>query len=204
MAPRAEADPQTDVEPSSSTTPSRNDRSARVAAPAWVQLTAGEDVLWTGRPSLWPVTPPILLGLGLGLLGVLLPVLAISPLEVLPFELLPVETRSLQALWLVFVPIGLLIAGRAVLTRWRVQYVITSERVYKKVDLLARDTTQLRVDHIQNTIVTQSLAGRLFSYGDLALATAGTSGTELVLADVTQVGRVTRLVADQLNGMDPR
>lgn len=202
MPPNSKAKTQGDTESPSTigTTPTARNQVPSTGARSGIDLTDDETLLWTGGPSLLPVVPSIGIGLIVCVSGVVMAMLSLSPIAVLPFTSLPVEIQLPASLSLVLVPIGLLIAGRSFLRRWRVRYVITSAQVSKQVGLLARDTTRLRFDHIQNTVSTQSLAGRLLSYGDISIATAGTSTTELVFEDVRHPGRVNSILARQLDG----
>ncbi|PSP62915.1 hypothetical protein BRC77_08560 [Halobacteriales archaeon QH_8_64_26] len=158
--------------------------------PEWVHLTDEEDLLWSGHPSLRPVVPALAVGLGLIVAGFLLALLA-SPVPFLP--------PSLWFVPLVLVPVGLLIVARWYLPRWAVRYTITSEEVYRKTGILSRDVTQLRLDRVQNTQLSQSFVERLLSYGDIRIDTAGTGGTELVFEGIDRPQEVNAILTEQLD-----
>jgi uncharacterized membrane protein YdbT with pleckstrin-like domain len=65
----------------------------------------------------------------------------------------------------------LLLAGHYV--RWRNKvYVVTNLRVLKLEGLFAKDHHDASLDKINDLVLTQSVAGRLFGYGDLQILTA--------------------------------
>lgn len=158
-------------------------------APEWVHLTDDEKVLWSGHPSIRPVAPYIAFGLGLCVAGVALFAVVDPPTELFALAL---------------VPIGLWIAVRRYLERWAVQYVITSEEVYRKTGIVSRDVTQLRLDRVQNTGLSQSFLQRVFSYGDIRIDTAGTGDTELVFYDVANPDTINRILTQQLDRIADR
>ena len=153
-------------------------------APEWIHLTDDEQLLWTGHPSLRPVAPFLVFGVLLILAGIALTTVAPPDLWFVP---------------LVSVPVGLAIVARWYLARWAIKYAITSEEVYKKTGIISRDVTQLRLDRVQNTNFSQSLAERLLSYGDIRIDTAGTGATELVFEDIHRPEEVNGILTRQLD-----
>jgi uncharacterized membrane protein YdbT with pleckstrin-like domain len=160
--------------------------SSAVESTEWVHLTGDERVLWAGTPSIYPATPVIALGFVVSLLGVWLS--RDASLPVVPAWLL-----------LVFLPVGALVSAWAYLSRWSTRYVFTTKAVYEKTGLLSRTVTQVRFDRVQNTSFDQSWVERALSYGDIAVYTAGTGGTDLRLRDVPDPKRVNTLVTTRLS-----
>ena len=62
------------------------------------------------------------------------------------------------------------------------EFAVTSLRLVFKVGLIARYTTELLLPKVESISVTQSLLGRLLSYGDLIVT--GTGNTREVFARV--------------------
>ncbi|WP_049899621.1 PH domain-containing protein [Halococcus agarilyticus] len=160
--------------------------SSGVESTGWLPLTADEEVLWAGTPSLAPATPAILVGFGLSLLGAWL------PREV---TIQGVPERLAFAL----VPLGIAIVAWVYLVRWGTRYVFTTKAIYEKTGVFSIRVTRVPIDRIQNTAFEQSLTERLLSYGDVAVYTAGSGGVNLALSDVPDPEHVTGLVTTQLS-----
>lgn len=175
------------------------------SAPDWVTLTESEEVVWSGHPSLIPYFMAaagsiLLIALGLAVLlfgegivdvGYGLPVVAGVDLgEAIPWGIVAAVIALIGV-------IGLLIE----LISWfsRV-YVVTTEEVYRKHGIISRKVTNMNHGQIQNTTFTQSVLGRLLSYGDVKVDTAGGEGAEVVFKYVRNpesvVGKITRHLED--------
>lgn len=157
-------------------------------APEWVTLTEDEEMVWDGHPSLRLIAPRVLLGLVLILGGAVLA-------GVLDIDGVP------SWLPLVLVPIGLLVIAWAYVVHRSTRYVITSEEVYRKTGLFTRDVVQIRLDRVQNTACTQSLAERLLSYGDVTIYTAGSDTMNIVLDNVPRPQQVNRVLTERLDAV---
>lgn len=164
-------------------------------APDWVTLTDGEEVVWTGHPSLITESGSVLLGAVLVAVGVALTV-GVAPRMGL--------TGPLSLVGAVVVLVGLLVVVAAfVRTRTRA-YVLTTEEAYARRGLLSRTVRNVRLDRVQNTGFRQSLTGRLVGVGTVYLDTAGTGGTEFVLSSIPDPDRVNGLVTEQLDRIAER
>lgn len=159
--------------------------------PDWVTLTDGEEVVWSGRPSIYPIVSSLLAGALLVVGGFVL------------YNLLPADLAFRWVAYLL-VPVGLLLMAVAYVRHTATRYVVTSNEVYKKTGLFSRDVTSLRLDRVQNTSFTQSLGQRLLSYGDVNVDTAGSGGTEIVFEDVSDPQEVSSLLTRQLDRTTPR
>ena len=156
---------------------------ARFESAEWLHLGPDEEVLWAGHPSHVAYVPRYLTGIALvvaGLLGVAF---------LGEFALLGVAGVTL----------GVLLGGQAHYDRISTAYVITTTQVYHKRGLLSRNVTQLRYDRVQNTSYSQSVLERLFSYGDVALTSAGTGRVEIFLRSISEPARIKRLISEQLD-----
>lgn len=152
--------------------------------PDWVELTADEEVVWTSHPS------PYVLA-GSAVFAVVLVVAGSAVLMLVPFPL------AWAGLALVLAGVLLVVAGYVRLRS--VQYVLTTEEVYKKTGVLSRQVTNLRLDRIQNTGFEQTALQRLLSYGDVRVETAGTGGTDIVLRAVPDPQRVNGILTERLD-----
>jgi uncharacterized membrane protein YdbT with pleckstrin-like domain len=164
-------------------------------APDWVTLTGGEEIVWSGHPSLVTRTGTILLGTVLVAAGTAVaigfgPIAGVSG----PFALV----GGVLAL------LGLLFVGLAYVRTRVTTYLLTTEEAYEKHGLLSRTVTNVRLDRVQNTGFTQSLRERLLGVGSVHVDTAGTGGTEFVLASVPDPQRVNGLVTEQLDRLAER
>lgn len=153
-------------------------------APDWVELTEGEDVVWTGHPSWYVKTGSVVVALLLGAAG-------IAILTLLSFPL------AWAGVALLLVGALIVLVGYARLRS--VQYVITDEEVYLKTGVLSRKVTNVRFDRIQNTGFEQTLLQRLLSYGTVRVDSAGGGGTEIVLRSVPNPEHVNGLLTERLD-----
>lgn len=158
--------------------------------PEWVTLTEGEEVVWSGHPSLVTESGSILLGAVLVALGAAVGSGA-GPVAGLPVPL------SLVGAGIALLG-ALLVLGAYVRTRTRA-YVLTTEEAYAKRGLLSRTVRNVRLDRVQNTGFSQSFVQRLVGVGSVHLDTAGTGGTEFVLSAVPDPQYVNGLVTEQLD-----
>lgn len=167
-------------------------------APDWVTLTEDEEVVWSSPPSLVPYTMGIavpaliaLAGLGVILVGTGLLFASNSLVGSVPSGAL----LAGGGLLLVF---GLLGSVFEYVAWYSHRYLVTTDEVYHKQGLVSRSVTNIRIDRIENTTFNQSTLGRLLSYGDVRIATAGTEGVEMVFRKVDDpdavVEKITRLL----------
>lgn len=154
-------------------------------APGWVTLTEGEEVVWRGHPVLYHYLGGIVIALVLfGLAGL---ALTLWPL-----------TETVEA-WIpaaVLAGLGLLVALRYLLAWWSIQYLVTTEEVYVKRGLVSRSVTNLRMERIQSTSFSQSFVGRLLSYGDVHIDTAGGDEVEIKFRNVSNPNDVVGYVSE--------
>lgn len=159
--------------------------------PSWVTLTPNDRVVWSGHPSLraalWTLGSRLLL-IGLGIGGVIV------------FSFI-IDTPILLALSFVPIGAGLLSIAMLFLRRWSVQYVLTTEEIYRRRGLLSRSVINLPINHIQNTAYTQSFLERLLSYGTIRIDTAGEEGPEIILQNVKDPEQVDALLTEQLDAV---
>lgn len=105
----------------------------------WLNLTAGEEVLWAGRPSRFTIALRVIGGVVLAILGIGLSV-----------WLLPVAEAAAVPRWTGYLPLSLVVVGLALAAfaylNWvRLLYVITDEEIYVKYGFISRDVTQIRL-----------------------------------------------------------
>lgn len=153
--------------------------------PDWVTLTEGEEVRWTGHPSLRLIAPAVVAGLVVAFGGIALTAVLTDP--------------TVRWLPLLGIPIGLAVIGWSYVSLVSTRYVLTSEEVYKKTGLLNRTVAQIRLDRVQNTRCSQSVTERLFSYGDITIYTAGSDTMDITLDDVPNPQEVNRRLTEALD-----
>jgi uncharacterized membrane protein YdbT with pleckstrin-like domain len=165
-------------------------------APGWVTLTEDEEVVLDSRPSVvpyltglaWPLVV-VVAGVGLWLVAAGALGLGVTVPAALPLGLVG----------LVVVALGLAWAAARLSGWWSTRYLVTTDEVYLKTGLFSRSVTNARLDQIQNTSFTQTALGRLFSYGDVHLDTAGRGGTEIVFDGAANPGGVIETITRELD-----
>ena len=163
--------------------------SERVASADWLTLSGDERIEWTGRPSLFTITPQLLVAVVVGIGGAL----AVSALDSVVDGTLPAVVRLLPLL-------AALSTLAVVLLRWyRVRYVITSRQVYIKRGFVSLDVDQIRLARIQNTQLSQSIPERLLGYGDVVAYTAGSDTLNIEFEAVPNPSRVNETLSRLLS-----
>lgn len=148
--------------------------SETTSGPSWVTLASNERVVWNGSPSLRAAAGSLVISLllvGIGIGGIMI---AFGRGEAL-----------FNALSVVLVGIGTVGIVGLLLRRWSVQYVLTSEKIYKKSGLLSCTVRTIWLSRIQHTTFTQTVRERLLSYGTIDIETAGGNASGFRLANVS-------------------
>ena len=101
-----------------------------------------------------------------------------SPMSLVRYWIFGVLTLPLLGLGIIILLLG-------AFHIYRNRYSVTSERVKLEFGFLSRTVRDAELDKIQDTLVKQTLLGRLFNYGDLYFSTAGSSGYEITFHDVS-------------------
>lgn len=125
-------------------------------------LTEDEEIVRQFRPH-WRVLLPAVLWAMLLAALVGLAFAAFDP----PAEYLALGIAAL---------IWILLAARAVLDYWFTNYVLTTERIIVRSGMVARNGTEIPLEHIHNVLFSQSILERLLGYGDVLLESAGSQG----------------------------
>lgn len=69
--------------------------------------------------------------------------------------------------------IALLLTLRAAFHRWTTETDVTDRRVIHKTGFIRRRTFEMSLDKVESVDVDQSIAGRLFGYGDVTVRGVG-------------------------------
>ena len=77
------------------------------------------------------------------------------------------------------------------------RYVVTNQRVYRKVGILSQKTDEYRYEDIQQVSTGKSLAERLLGVGNVKLQT-GTGGQALVFWGVPDVDAMANVIRSQM------
>ena len=89
----------------------------------------------------------------------------------------PLAWIGLYGTWSVFawIPIGLALLWlvAALIKRQTSEFVVTNKRVLMKVGVFTTRSIELLLNKVEAITVHQSLAGRLFGYGDIVLTGSG-------------------------------
>ena len=73
---------------------------------------------------------------------------------------------------------GLVVAGWTALRYVNQEYVLTNRRVIQVEGVLNRNSTDSSLEKINDAVLTQSVFGRMFDYGDLTVLTASEAGID--------------------------
>lgn len=97
---------------------------------------------------------------------------------------------------------GLALSGWAayqVLLKWAAhRYRVTDHAVERTAGLWARTVEKIYIEHIRTADMRQSMLGRFLNYGTVELATAGTAGKDMIMADIDDPAGVLRLVQERM------
>lgn len=88
----------------------------------------------------------------------------------------------LIALGVVLLPvvgIGLIFLGKAYVRYKTTELAITTKRIIVKVGFIRRSTVEININKVESIQVDQGLLGRLFDFGTLVIAGAGTAQAPL-------------------------
>jgi len=65
------------------------------------------------------------------------------------------------------------------------RFTVTTQRIIVRKGIISRFTSEIRLRDIRNIRLQQSITQRLFSLGDIYIASAGTSGVEIVFLGIS-------------------
>ncbi len=128
-------------------------------------LQPGETLRYVGRLH-WIIYLP---GLVLFAIAVAVSIAIVVTNE--PGNLMPYLLGILELLMLA----SLLTLLAAAVRRWTTELAVTDRRVIFKRGLIRRHTIEMNMDKVETVDVDQSLAGRLFGYGDIVVRGTGSS-----------------------------
>jgi len=128
-------------------------------------LQPGETLRYVGRLH-WIVYLP-----GLVLFAITVAVAAVIIATSQFGNLVPYLLTALDLLMLA----SLLTLLAAAVRRWTTEIAVTDRRVIFKRGLIRRHTIEMNMDKVETVDVDQSLAGRLFGYGDIVVHGTGSS-----------------------------
>jgi uncharacterized membrane protein YdbT with pleckstrin-like domain len=133
-------------------------------------LEPGETVRYRTTVSWTIYAPAILLAAGAAIAAIL----AATYSDVTTFGLFVAVVLALAAL-ATFVP--------AWLRRWSTEIAVTDRRIILKRGLIRRHTIEMNMQKVESVDVDQTLAGRLFNYGNVAIRGTGSSFETLRMID---------------------
>lgn len=165
-----------------------------MTVPDWVPASAGEAVVWQGKPRVrvvhWGAVAGVVLATVVSGIGVALwRSGAAEPL--------------LLAAFVAVAPVAFALpAASASLWRTHTDYVLTDSALYHRTGVLRITVTELELDKVQNTAYSQGVFGTLFDHGTVTVDTAGSEGAELRLRALDDPDDVHRRVAERAGGTD--
>ena len=144
-------------------------------------LTTGEYPVYEVQPLLWPllIRPALASTVGI-IITVMAPNLQLSFIpevgKVIPLDLIHSIVR-----WtgIVLLAAGLLGAIIRFL-KWRsTVYTVTNSRILRQTGIIGKSFVDCSLSKIQNIFLDMTIWGRLFRFGTIRVATAGTSDVEI-------------------------
>lgn len=147
----------------------------------WLTAGPGETVRWCGGPRIQTALPGVFVGVVIAATAVLVP-----------------EIPSLLGV------VGVAPAAGVYLWVRNVEYVVTTDKLYRKQGVLGRRVTAVGYETVQNASYSQGILGTVFGYGTVTVDTAGGNGTELSYSKVNDPKAVEHLVSELLGGQNSR
>ena len=133
----------------------------------------------------------------------------VGPLLFAVVTVLPVVWMLSQGTWnsliLIAPGLGLLVFLAAVIRRQSSDFAVTNKRVVMKVGVFSTRSVELLLGKIEAITVHQSLAGRIFGYGDIMVT--GSGGTEEPFSSIQsplELRRAVQSATDARTGADTR
>ena len=153
---------------------------------SWLNLRADEEVLWMGRPHIYPVLHWILLPVLFGI-GVAWAIRTYDPTGMFLTASVAVAVLAITvAIWVY-------------IKRAAVKYIITNSGMYERRGVFSEVVTHVHLSRVQNTRYRQSAFGRLVGFGNVSVYTAGTAAKELKYECVRNPGEIDALIGRQLD-----
>jgi len=107
--------------------------------------------------------------------------------EIIEFEIkfhwLYTVTAYLALIILGFVGIGIIIWLTMMIKKWTTERVLTSSRFIKKTGWIRRNTEEIRIDRMEEVNLNQTIFGRIFGYGNVAISGMGIGKINLKMID---------------------
>ena len=150
----------------------------------WLSLDEGEEVVWSREPRVWRIADTAARAVVVTAVAAAAAVYVSLEVDLAVWGLAQYTTTLV---WGVAVVVALLQVASvtvAYLKVNRTDYVLTNRRIYRKTGVLSETVTNVGVDRVQNTTLHKDARGNLFDYGTVAVSTAGSGGSDLVVTDL--------------------
>lgn len=167
----------------------------------WLALSGDEEVVnWT-HPSWYKFLSEVFFGLVMVAIGLYAIYLTHSGNIELSAQLL--EWAQYGSYLFTFA--GVLFILMTVVERYRMYYVVTTENIIKKTQVIANDPDYVPVNEIQMSRVRQENHGidELLGYGHITLSTAATAGEESSILFVPEPYEFKRSIELAAKGVEP-
>ena len=107
--------------------------------------------------------------------------------EIIEFEIkfhwLYTFTAYLALIILGFVGIGIIIWLTMMIKKWTTERVLTNSRFIKKTGWIRRNTEEIPIDRMEEVNLNQTIFGRIFGYGNVAISGMGIGKINLKMID---------------------
>lgn len=154
----------------------------------WITLTEGEEIVDKMNPHPIEYVLPVLLAVAATVTWLVVASIV---------DFLPWWSAAFGA------GTGLAIVVMAHLRRITTMYVFTTSEIYKRYGVLDEDSTQIRIDKIQNKSVNLSWFERHLGYGDITIYTSGSGTQDMQISNIpeprtinTEISKMMELIGE--------
>lgn len=115
----------------------------------------------------------------------------------------PSMFRDTPILFLIYCALVPFVVGILLLLRWWIEtkcthITITEKKVILRQGILSKKLNEIRIEHIRNVLLTQSLFQRIMNTGWIGISTSGQSGVELAIAGIPFPARAKQLIDERI------
>lgn len=161
----------------------------------WLSLDSGEEIVWTGEPRIRSI------------LGS-----AASAISFVVAALLVIGGAAISTAfptWMMIAAGGLVVLYGAAQIGWsylqvtNIDYVLTTENLYRRDGVFSETVNRVGVDKIQSTTLSKGFFGNVFDYGTVDVSTAGGSGVEMRIEDLNDPGELRTELRRRISAAGP-
>ncbi len=163
-------------------------------------LITGEHLLYETRPLLWPllVSPALLAIVGI-IITLSAPNISLEFISEIA-EYIPLDFFRSIILWTgITLLFPSLLGAASRYLRWRFTvYTVTNRRIINQTGIIGKSYVDCSLRKVQNVYMDTNILGRIFRFGNIRVAAAGTSGIEIYWKNVKEPMKVHRRLSEAI------